>query len=201
MKHDTTNKCYCQYEISTKLKSMCSVTIDVRLKEKKAWKKWLSSVKIELPLIQVNRKDSITMKHDTTNKRYCPHEISTKIHSVQVYRQTKDISYVCRRYHISKASLMRWNRLYDGTRESLMPKSHRPHTGIVKKSAVEKSPKRINGTDASEFTKWSVAERRKFGCGAPRGGHTAFGMLSLAHSRYATGGSPPGLNEVTRIRL
>ena len=33
-----------------------------------------------------------------------------------------------RRYHISKASLMRWNRLYDGTKESLMPKSHRPHT-------------------------------------------------------------------------
>lgn len=33
-----------------------------------------------------------------------------------------------RRYHISKASLMRWNKLYDGTRESLAPKSHRPHS-------------------------------------------------------------------------
>lgn len=64
----------------------------------------------------------------TQNKRYCPHEITTKINSVKLYRQTKDISFVCRRYHISKASLMRWNKLYDGTRESLQPKSHRPKT-------------------------------------------------------------------------
>lgn len=61
-------------------------------------------------------------------KRYLPHEISTKINSVQLYRTTKDIEFVCRRYHISKASLMRWNKQYDGTRESLSPKSHRPHT-------------------------------------------------------------------------
>ena len=61
-------------------------------------------------------------------KRYCPHLLGTKIHAVALYRQTKDIRFVCRRYHISKASLMRWNRAYDGTRESLIPKSHRPHT-------------------------------------------------------------------------
>lgn len=61
------------------------------------------------------------------NKRYCPHEITTKMYSVKLYRQIKDISYVCRRYKISKSSLMRWNKRYDGTRESLMPKSHRPH--------------------------------------------------------------------------
>ena len=68
------------------------------------------------------------MKHYTTNKRYCPHEITTKLNSVQLYRQTKDISYVCRKYKISKASLMRWNKAYDGTKASLMPKSHRPHS-------------------------------------------------------------------------
>lgn len=68
------------------------------------------------------------MKDYITNKRYCPHEISTKIHSVETYRRTHDISYVCRKYKISKASLMRWNKLYDGTKESLMPKSHRPHS-------------------------------------------------------------------------
>ena len=62
------------------------------------------------------------------NKRYLPHEISTKEGSVKLYRQTKDIRFVCRRYHISKASLMRWNKLYDGTRASLVPKSHRPLT-------------------------------------------------------------------------
>ena len=62
------------------------------------------------------------------NKRYLPHELTTKINSVKLYRQTKDIGFVVRRYHISKASLMRWNKLYDGTKESLMPKSHRPHS-------------------------------------------------------------------------
>ena len=62
------------------------------------------------------------------NKRYLPHELSTKINSVKLYRQTKDIDFVLRRYHISKASLMRWNGLYDGTKESLIPKSHRPHS-------------------------------------------------------------------------
>lgn len=68
------------------------------------------------------------MNSVTQNKRYCPHEVTTKVNSVKLYRETKDISFVCRRYHISKASLMRWNKLYDGTKESLIPKSHRPHT-------------------------------------------------------------------------
>ena len=68
------------------------------------------------------------MKDYTTNKRYCPHLLVTKLHSVQLYRQTRDISYVCRKYKVSKASLMRWNKAYNGTKESLMPKSHRPHS-------------------------------------------------------------------------
>ncbi len=61
-------------------------------------------------------------------KRYLPHEISTKVGAVRLYRETKDIGFVCRRYHISKASLMRWNKRYDGTKESLQAKSHRPLT-------------------------------------------------------------------------
>ena len=67
------------------------------------------------------------MKSITQNKRYLAHEITTKVQSVRLYRQTKDIGFVCRRYHISKASLMRWKKLYDGTKDSLVPKSHRPH--------------------------------------------------------------------------
>lgn len=62
------------------------------------------------------------------NKRYLPHEITTKINSVKLYRKTKDIGFVCRRYHISKASLMRWNKLYDGSKESVVAKSHKPHS-------------------------------------------------------------------------
>ena len=64
----------------------------------------------------------------TQKKRYLPHEMTTKVQSVKLYRQTKDIGFVCRRYHISKASLMRWNKRYDGTKDSLAPKSHRPHS-------------------------------------------------------------------------
>lgn len=68
------------------------------------------------------------MSNYSTTKRYCPHLFETKLHSVLLYRQTGDILFVCRRYHISKASLMRWNKAYDGTKESLMEKSHKPHS-------------------------------------------------------------------------
>lgn len=68
------------------------------------------------------------MNSITQNKRYCPHQLSTRIYAVKLYRQTRDIDFVLRRYHISKASLMRWNKRYDGTKESLMDKSHRPKT-------------------------------------------------------------------------
>lgn len=64
----------------------------------------------------------------TQNKRYIPHEISTRLHAVKTYQKYGDVSYVCRKYKISKSSLMRWNKRYDGTKESLMDKSHRPHT-------------------------------------------------------------------------
>ena len=80
-----------------------------------------------LPLTKHNRKVSITMSHYTTKRCYCPHQIVTKVRAVETYRRIKDIDYVCRKYKISKASLMRWNKLYDGTKESLTPKSHRPH--------------------------------------------------------------------------
>ena len=70
----------------------------------------------------------IVAHNSEKNKRYIPHEVRTRIHAVQLYRQEKDIDFVCRRYHISKSSLMRWNRQYDGTRESLTDKSHRPHS-------------------------------------------------------------------------
>ena len=62
------------------------------------------------------------------SNRYLPHEILTRFHAVKLYRTGVGVSFVCRRYHISKASLMRWNKRFDGSRESLADKSHRPHT-------------------------------------------------------------------------
>ena len=66
------------------------------------------------------------MTSTTHKKRYLPHTLETRIHAVKLYRRTKDIDFVTRRYHCSKSSLMRWSKRYDGTKESLMDKSHRP---------------------------------------------------------------------------
>lgn len=59
-------------------------------------------------------------------KRYLPHDFQTKIHAVQMYLNCSDIAYVCRKYHISRVSLWRWVKKYDGTPESLKDKSHKP---------------------------------------------------------------------------
>ena len=69
--------------------------------------------------------NSITQKTENT-KRYLPHEIKTRIYAVEMYRKCGDISYVCRKYHISRTSLWRWNKKYDGTKESITDKSHKP---------------------------------------------------------------------------
>ena len=61
-------------------------------------------------------------------QRYYPHDLTTKLNAVKLYRNGNPISFVCRRYKISKASLMRWNKRYDGSKESLLDKSHKPNT-------------------------------------------------------------------------
>ena len=61
-------------------------------------------------------------------QRYIPHELNTKYYAVKLYRNGYPVSFVCRRYKISKASLMRWNKRFDGSKESLIDKSHRPLT-------------------------------------------------------------------------
>lgn len=60
------------------------------------------------------------------NVRYLPHELKTRFHAVETYRNGNSIEYVCRKYHISRTSLWRWNKKYNGTPESLMDGSHRP---------------------------------------------------------------------------
>ena len=60
------------------------------------------------------------------SQRYLPHELNTKFYAVKLYRNGYPVSFVCRRYKISKSSLMRWNKKFDGTKESLIDKSHKP---------------------------------------------------------------------------
>ena len=71
------------------------------------------------------------MQEYNKNKRYCPREIAAKQYSVETYRQTRDISYVCRKYKISKASLMLWNKKYDGTKASSVKKITKGHPGSL----------------------------------------------------------------------
>lgn len=66
------------------------------------------------------------MTNISHSKRYLPHDLNTKYYSVLLYRQSKDLNHVLRRYKISKSSLMRWNKLFDGTKESLIDKPHTP---------------------------------------------------------------------------
>ncbi len=60
------------------------------------------------------------------SNRYFPHELKTRYHAVKLYRGGSTVAFICRRYHISKSSLMRWNKKFDETTESLQDKSHRP---------------------------------------------------------------------------
>lgn len=71
--------------------------------------------------------DSITQNSKNT-KRYLSHDIKTKENAVKTYLNNGDIEYTCRKYHISRISLWRWVKKYDGTRESLEDKSHKPKT-------------------------------------------------------------------------
>jgi transposase InsO family protein len=57
-----------------------------------------------------------------------PHDLKTKVKACETYINTKcSVRHIMRVYHVSKASLMRWLKKYDGTPESLANKSHRPH--------------------------------------------------------------------------
>lgn len=62
------------------------------------------------------------------SQRFLPHTLNTRFHAVKLYRNGNSINYICRRYRISKSSLLRWNKRFDGTRESLADRSHRPLT-------------------------------------------------------------------------
>ena len=60
------------------------------------------------------------------SQRYLPHELITKYYVVKLYRTGIGVTFVCRRYKISKSSLLCWNKKFDDIKESLADKSHRP---------------------------------------------------------------------------
>ena len=82
----------------------------------------------------------------TQSQRYLPHELKTRFYACELYRNTGcPIEFVTRRYHISKASLMRWNKRYDGTNkvigpirliQAVIPKKNSPGSEIIFDAAL-----------------------------------------------------------------
>ena len=65
---------------------------------------------------------TILIQKTIQTQRYLSHTL-TEFYAVKTYGRCLSIKFVCRRYKISKASLMRWNKKFDGTKESLIDKS------------------------------------------------------------------------------
>ena len=75
------------------------------------------------------RKDINHMNIIPQNIRYLPHDLTIKFKACSTYTTGRfKVREICRLYHISKASLMRWMKKFDGTKESLINKSKRPLT-------------------------------------------------------------------------
>ena len=66
------------------------------------------------------------MNNISHNIRYYPHDLNTKFYAVQLYLKGYPLKTVRRRYHISKSSLLRWIKKFNGSKQSLIDKSHKP---------------------------------------------------------------------------
>jgi len=75
-------------------------------------------------------------------RNYRPIDLETRFHSVKRLLESKwKIKKVCSYYHVKKSSVYRWICLYDGTKESLFDKSHRPkskHPNALPDETVER---------------------------------------------------------------
>ena len=103
------------------MKDECRDTNDVRPRRKK-YREKSCTMKVQ----NKQRKDSLYVYQYKKTQRYLPHPLETRFHAVKTYRLGYSVNFVIRRYKVSKASLMRWNRRFDGSWESLMDRSHRP---------------------------------------------------------------------------
>lgn len=63
---------------------------------------------------------------NANNLRYLPHNIEKRYNACIMLRKGYNRDIICRKLKISKSSLCRWDRQFDGTRESLRDKSKRP---------------------------------------------------------------------------
>lgn len=71
------------------------------------------------------------MEEKDKNKRYLPHTLDTRYNACKMYQAGNSMDFVCRKFKVSYTSLMRWNKRFDGTRESLMDRSKRPKSNPI----------------------------------------------------------------------
>ena len=64
--------------------------------------------------------NTIISENLKNTQRYIPHTLETRLAAVKTYRNNNSINFICRRYKISKASLMRWNKKYTMVLKNLL---------------------------------------------------------------------------------
>lgn len=76
-------------------------------------------------------------------RRYIPHLLKNRECAVKMLNNGATIEYVCSKYHCSRTSIWRWKSKYNGSIDSLIDKSHKPHT-THPNSHTEEEIKHIN---------------------------------------------------------
>lgn len=62
-------------------------------------------------------------------RNYIPIDLETRFHACKRAKESHwNISKACSFYHIKRSSLFRWLKKFDGSKESLIDKSHKPLT-------------------------------------------------------------------------
>ena len=89
------------------------------------------------------------MNNISQNIRYYPHDLNTKFYSIQIYSKVYPLSVVCRNYHISKSSLLRWAE--NLMLLNLIDKFHRPLSKKPRTPGYNEKAERRNRNDQQRF--------------------------------------------------
>lgn len=66
-----------------------------------------------------------------TSISHYPHSLNTKYYAILLYINENSISFVCRKYKYFKEILMRRNKKFDGTKDSLIDNLIKLYQNIV----------------------------------------------------------------------
>lgn len=100
-------------------------------------------------------------------RNYIPIDLDTRFNACKRVKESKwKISRACSFYHVKRASLFRWLKKFDGTKESLIDKSHKPLTPHPKTLSENIVKKVLNfkkrNPDASYMEIWLKMHRSNY---------------------------------------